>query len=86
MKFEYDENKSKSNKEKHGVDFEDAKLVWEDEERTEVKTLFPAETRYLNIGKINNKLYTVVVTYRDENIRIISTRRSRKKEIGIYDS
>ena len=86
MKFKYNESKSKSNKEKHGVDFEDAKLVWEDEERTEIKTLFSAETRYLNIGKINNKLYTVVITYRDENIRIISTRRSRKKEIEIYDS
>jgi uncharacterized DUF497 family protein len=70
MKFKYNESKSKSNKEKHGVDFEDAKLVWEDEERTEVKTLFSAETRYINIGKINNKLYTVVITYRDENIRI----------------
>ena len=86
MKFEYDENKSRSNKKKHGVDFEDAKIVWEDEERTEVKTLFPTETRYLNIGKINNKLYTVVVTYRNNNIRIISTRRARKKEIEIYDN
>ena len=86
MKFEYDENKSRSNKLKHNVDFEDAKTVWEDEERTEVKTLFPEETRYLNIGKIDNKLYTVVVTYRDDNIRIISTRRARKKEIEIYDN
>ena len=86
MKFEYDENKSISNKEKHGIDFEEAKLVWEDEERTEVKTLFSTETRYLNIGKIHDKLFTVVVTYRDDKIRIISTRRARKKEIEIYES
>jgi uncharacterized DUF497 family protein len=70
----------------YGVSFKDAKLVWKDKERTEIKTLFPTETRYLNIGKINNKLYTVVVTYRDKNIRIISTRRSRKKEIEAYVS
>jgi len=86
MIFEYDENKSLINKAKHGVDFEEAKAVWKDENRVEINTLFPTETRVLNIGKIGTKLYTVVVTYRGEAIRIISTRRSRKKEIEIYDS
>ena len=30
MKFEFDENKSKSNKIKHGIDFEEAKKLWKD--------------------------------------------------------
>lgn len=30
MTFEYDENKSKSNKLKYGVDFEEAKELWDD--------------------------------------------------------
>ena len=42
--------------------------------------------RFINIGKINTKIYAVVTTYRKENIRIISARRSRKKEIEIYES
>ncbi len=31
MKFEYDENKSQVNKEKHGIDFVDAQNLWQDE-------------------------------------------------------
>ena len=31
-------------------------------------------------------MYAVVTTYRKENIRIISARRARKKEIEIYES
>ena len=36
MKFEWDENKSESNKIKHGVDFEGAQLLWEDCDRVEI--------------------------------------------------
>ena len=31
MKFEYDENKSKINKEKHGIDFVEAQNLWQNE-------------------------------------------------------
>jgi uncharacterized DUF497 family protein len=86
MKFEYDENKSQSNKLKHGIDFEEAKELWKDDKMLELVTSFENEARYLNVGKINEKFYTVIITYRNENIRIISARRSRKKEIEIYDS
>ena len=50
------------------------------------ETSFENEVRYLNIGKIFDKFYTVVITYRNDKIRIVSARRSRKKEIEIYDS
>jgi uncharacterized DUF497 family protein len=86
MKFEYDENKSNSNKQKHGIDFEGVKVLWNDDNMVEIKTSFSSEERYINIGKINNKFYTVVTTYRADKIRIISARRSREKEIEIYDS
>ena len=36
-------------------------------------------------NKINSKHYTAIVTYRNVNIRIISVRRSREKEIETYD-
>jgi len=86
MKYEYDENKSVSNKQKHGIDFEEAKRLWDDDRLLEIKTSFSDEERYVNIGKIQNKFFTVVVTYREDKIRIISARRSRQKEIEIYES
>jgi uncharacterized DUF497 family protein len=86
MKFEYDVNKSLSNKQKHGIDFEEAKLLWNDDRMVEIKTSFEDEERFINIGKISSKVYAVVITYRKENIRIISARRARKKEIEIYES
>ena len=86
MKFEYDINKSLSNKQKHGIDFEEAKLLWNDDRMVEIKTSYVDEERFINIGKISTKVYAVVTTYRKVNIRIISARRARKKEIEIYES
>ena len=86
MKYEYDRNKSLSNKQKHGIDFEEAKLLWNDDRMVEILTSYEGEERFINIGKINIKFYTVVTTIRRENIRIISARRARKKEIEIYES
>ncbi|MCI0501586.1 MAG: BrnT family toxin [Epsilonproteobacteria bacterium] len=86
MIFEYDENKSKSNQLKHNIDFEEAKLLWNDDNRIEIKASCEEEKRFLTIGKIHNKFYTIITTYRNNKIRIISARRSREKEIEIYES
>jgi uncharacterized DUF497 family protein len=86
MKFEYDNNKSDINKQKHGIDFEEAQLLWEDENLLEVPLSFADELRYLCIGMIQNRYYSAITTYRDENIRIISVRRSRKEEIYYYEN
>ena len=86
MKYEYDKNKSLSNKQKHGINFEEAKELWQDDRLLEIKTSFSTEERYVNIGKIGTKFYTVITTYRADKIRIISARRARIKEIEIYES
>ncbi len=86
MKYEYDNNKSLSNKQKHGIDFEEAKLLWSDDRMIEITTSYEDEERFINIGKIDTKFYTVVTTLRADKIRIISARRARKKEIEIYES
>jgi len=44
------------------------------------------EPRFLVIGKINGKHWSAVITYRGENIRIISARRSRDEEIDLYEN
>ena len=86
MNFEFDINKSKSNKIKHGIDFVEAQEIWEDSNLIE----FPAKTideiRFIVIGKINETHWTGIITYREANIRIISVRRSRPEETEIYES
>ena len=36
MKFEYDTKKSLSNRQKHGIDFEGVKLLWNDDKMIEI--------------------------------------------------
>lgn len=86
MEFEYNETKSKMNKEKHGIDFVEAQLLWNDPERIEIPAKTEDEPRYVVIGKIGEKHWSVIVTYRENKIRIISARRSRKEEIEFYES
>ena len=87
MIFEYDGNKSLINRSKHGIDFEQAKELWNDPYSFELpSSQSEDEDRLLVLGKINSKNYTAIITYREENIRIISVRRSREKEIKLYES
>jgi uncharacterized DUF497 family protein len=86
MEFEYDGTKSKRNKEKHGIDFVETQLLWDDPERIEIPAKTEDEPRSIVIGKIGEKHWSVIVTYRENKIRIISARRSRKEEIEFYES
>jgi uncharacterized DUF497 family protein len=81
-----DFSKSNRNKEKHGIDFIEARLIWDDPERIEIPAKTEDEPRYVVIGKIGEKHWSVIITYRENKIRIISARRSRKEEIEIYES
>jgi hypothetical protein len=85
MKFEWDEQKSHANNAKHGIDFETATKMWNDDGRIEIQTTFPDETRCIMIGQIGRKLWTAVFTRRGESIRIISVRRARRKEVALYE-
>lgn len=86
MEFEFDETKSQSNREKHGIDFVEAQELWEDPQRLEIPARTEDEPRYLVIGKIGDKHWSAVITYRNEKIRIISVRSARKEEVAIYES
>ena len=84
--FEYDEQKSSSNQEKHGINFLESQKLWLDPDIVEIKANCEAELRYLVIGKIKKKYWSAIITYREENIRIISVRRSRIPEVKLYES
>lgn len=84
--FEYDSNKSSSNLDKHGIDFVDAQKLWNDSELIKIQVKSEGEDRFLVIGLISNKHWSAVMTYRSNTIRLISVRRSRKKEVMLYES
>ena len=85
MEFEYDPQKSVLNLAKHGIDFERAQRLWDDEAFVEAAVRREGELRYAVIGTIDEKHWTAIITYRGRRIRIISVRRSRKKEVAVYD-
>ncbi len=87
MTFEFDEQKSRTNKLKHGIDFIEAQSLWDDPYAFELPSLQrEEEERFLVLGQINAKNYTAIITYRETKIRIISVRRSREKEKKLYES
>ncbi|WP_019807205.1 BrnT family toxin [Saccharomonospora halophila] len=86
MEFEFDADKSRSNREEHGIDFGSAQRLWDDPMRVEVAARIVDEPRWLVVGLIDGKCWSAVVTYREQRIRIISVRRSRDEEVALYES
>lgn len=86
MNFEFDPKKSESNKNKHGIDFGEAQKLWNDSDLLEIPAKTTDEERFMVIGKIDNKYWAGIMTYRNDSIRIISVRRARNEEIELYES
>ncbi len=86
ISFEFDQIKSISNLEKHGIDFVQAQKLWNDPDLLEIPAKTSDEPRFLLIGQINQKHWSAIITYRQGNIRVISVRRSRKEEVDLYES
>ena len=84
--FEFDPAKSRSNLEKHGIDFVEAQELWEDDNKIVFPISSEGEPRFLMVASYNGKYWTVIFTHRGNNIRIISVRRSRTKEIHHYEN
>lgn len=84
--FEFDEAKSESNRIKHGLDFLQIQALWKDSRFLEIPARTVDEPRSLVIGKLKDQHGSVVITYREQNIRIISARRSRDEEKALYES
>ena len=83
---EFDATKSASNRTKNGIDFVEAQVLWNDPMLLEIPAKTDDEPRYLVIGLIDGKHWSAVVTYRRENIRLISVRRARTEEVVLYES
>ena len=95
MRFDFDPAKSRANRAKHGIDFNDAQALWNDPERLERPAYSTTEPRSQVIGRINSiagtwTLWSAFITYRhDPNshetiCRIISVRKTRRSEQIAY--
>ena len=84
--FEFDAVKSKSNFAKHGIDFVEAQGLWNDPMLLEIPAKTEDEPRLMVIGKIGEKHWSAVITFRGDIIRLISVRRARTEEVALYES
>lgn len=85
LKFEWDEEKDRINRQKHGISFETASYVFRDEYYIEMYDFEHSmeEDRYIAIGMVGDLLF-VVFTERGENIRLISARLATESERRLY--
>jgi uncharacterized DUF497 family protein len=79
--FAFDPAKSAANLEKHGIDFVTAQQLWGAPALLEIPARTRGEARFVIIAQLRNKHWSAVITTRGTSIRLISVRRSRRKEI-----
>ena len=84
--FEFDKVKSETNKIKHGIDFETARSLWSDYDRIIIPAKTTGEKLFLLVAKLNRTVWSAIYTHRNDKIRIISVRKSRRNEKELYKS
>ena len=87
MNLEYDPEKDRSNRAKHGLRLADAVAVFDDPAHVIISSIRPidGEERFKAVGMIEFRCYTVVYVRRREIHRFISFRRSNSSEIKRYE-
>jgi uncharacterized protein len=86
LKFEWDEAKRRSNLKIHGIDFEEAKPVFQDVNALETldQRFTYGEERWLTVGQSAGRLLAVVYVERNGVHRIISVRLADRQEVNAY--
>ena len=84
MRFEFDPEKNRLNKLRHGLDFHDAQYLWKaDHFVIEVESR--GESRSAILGMIHEEHYVAIFTMRGQNVRLISFHRADKRLVKIYE-
>lgn len=82
---DFDSEKSEWTVQNRGISFVAARKVWQDVDAIEGPgNSVRGEERWIKVGLIDSKLWTVVFTYRAGLIRVISVRPARKDEKDAY--
>lgn len=87
IEFEWDQEKAQSNRDKHGVSFEEAQTVFDDPLYVDFYDPDHSENenRYIIIGTSSvGNILLVSYTERGDIIRIISARQVTKQELKAY--
>ena len=86
MEFEWDPKKAEANRRKHGIEFLDAVIVFDDERGITLVDENPTEERYVTFG-IDAQARVLAVCYalRSNTIRIISARKATSRERAQYE-
>ena len=86
MSFEWDHDKDLSNRQKHGISFDEAKHIFDGPVLTKIDDRDDyGEVREISIGTLSlTGVITVVHTQRGDNIRLISARKADRRERKIY--
>ena len=86
ISFEFNAQKSVTNRTKHGIGFVEVQELWSDPMLLAILAKMDDEPRYLVIGLMDGKHGSAVITYRGANIRLISVRCARTEEEALYQS
>jgi uncharacterized protein len=91
MRFEWDEEKSRSNRAKHKVSFERACRVFQDPHHVSLRDDRESQERWLTIGLVDGIVVLVVAHTLEEHddeevIRIISARKATRHERERYEN
>jgi uncharacterized protein len=86
--YEWDEVKREANLKKHGFDFDDADIVFENPKKVTFEVKGRREERWLDIALVETDgvVLALVYTVRSYNIRIISFRKASRRERRVYDN
>jgi uncharacterized DUF497 family protein len=84
--IEWDPEKAAENLEKHGIDFADAAMVLSDEMALTIRDDHSTEERHETRGiDALGRILTVVYTWREDRVRLISARRASRSEQRRYE-
>lgn len=85
--FVWDEAKRKSNLKKHGLDFIDAHLVYDDPDKSTYVGKNEDERRWMDIAlvAIKGRMLALVYTEREDDVRVISFRSASREERKQYE-
>ncbi len=86
MRIEFDSKKDAINQQKHGISLAMAEFLdWEMAIIEQDSRFEYGEVRFIGLSPLDVRLYTVVFIIRSPNIRVISLRKSNKKEVQRYE-
>ncbi len=84
IRYDWDEEKRRTNLRKHDLDFEDAWRIYEHPRKVTFEDEYPYEERYRDFAEINGTVRLLVYTIRGKKVRCISFRAATRAEQEIY--